>query len=263
MSDTLLLLGLEHKNFGELLNLIEEQRYNLEDGGPVDINLLQRVAEYFSGYPDECHHPVEDLVLRRLCMRDSGAVPDPDRLAREHREIENLTRLLSKTVAAAASNVEAKTPELGEVMEQFVNYYRNHIMMEEKHFFSAAAELLIKDDWEAIEWELFDRDDPLFDRSSHERFQRLREKIDKSAREFSKRTFRLRQAKRVQQLRSISDFNKWAEERDCLLVCHPEGGYRLDLDGQAMVDIPACSEERAVSCAYYFLQGWATYDARG
>ena len=44
-------------------------------------------------------------------------------------------------------------------------------------------------------------------------------------------------------------------DMDCLLVRHQEGGYGLELDGLAMMDIPECSEERAIWCADYFLQG--------
>ena len=115
MMDVLLLLRLEHKNFGELLNLIDKQRYNLEQGGNVDINLLQSLVEYLSGYPDECHHPVEDIVLRRLCLRDPGAMQDADRLSKEHGEIERLTGLFATTVTATVNAGDAQTPELGEV----------------------------------------------------------------------------------------------------------------------------------------------------
>jgi hemerythrin-like domain-containing protein len=181
MTDVLLLLRLEHKNFDELLNLIDEQRHNLEQGGDVDINLLQSIIEYFSGYPDECHHPVEDIVLQRLCVRDSSAVPDINRLSKEHREIERLTGLLATTLTATVNTGNAQTPELGEVMQQFVSNYRNHMKMEEECFFSTAAKALSKEDWEVIEFDLFDRDDPLFDRAAHARFRGLREEIENSA----------------------------------------------------------------------------------
>jgi len=259
MTDVLLLLRLEHKNLGELLDLIDEQRHKLEQGGDVDINLLQSVAEYFSGYPNECHHPIEDTVLRRLRMRDSRAVPelDIDRLSKEHREIERLTGLFATTLTVTLNTGDAQTSKLGEVMQQFVNYYRNHMMMEEKHFFPAAAKALSKEDWEVIEFDLFDRDDSLFDRAAHARFQGLRKEIESSERESGRRAFQFRQAKRVQRLGSVSDFNDSMREAgtDCLLVRHLEGGYGLECDGQAMMDIPESSEERAIWCAYCFLQG--------
>ena len=36
---------------------------------------------------------------------------------------------------------------------------------------------------------------------------------------------------------------------DCLFVRLPEGGYELEIDGLAIMDIPECSEERA-TCVY-------------
>jgi hemerythrin-like domain-containing protein len=263
MSDTLLLLGFEHQTFGELLSLIDGQRRNLENGAPVDLQLLQSVAEYFSSYPDACHHPIEDLVLRRLRLRDPAAVPDPDRLSTEHQEIARLTKLLATTIQAAASNSDAPTPELGEILAQFVEGYRSHMSMEEAHFFPAAAKALTNEDWAEIDFGVFDRDDPLYDSSTEARFERLRKEIEKSANEFSQRTIGLRQAKRLQQLVSISDFNKSMHERNWHLKSHPQGGYGLVLDGHDKIEIPECDEQQAVWCAYYFLQGRATRGTHG
>ena len=201
MIDVLLLLRLEHKYFGEVLNLIDKQRYKLEQGDDVDINLLQSLAEYLSGYPDECHHPIEDIILQRLCMRNPGAMPDVDVLLKEHREIKRLTGLLATTVTAAVNTGDTQAPELGEVMQQLVYYYRNHIMMEEEYFFPAAAKVLSKEDWEAIGSNLYTGDDPLFSSAAHVRFQKLREEIESSGIEAGRRALRLRQAKRVQRLK--------------------------------------------------------------
>lgn len=263
MSDTLLLLGFEHKTFGELLSLIDGQRRNLDNGDPVDIQLLQSVAEYFRSYPDDCHHPIEDLVLRRLRLRDPAAVPDPEKLTREHQELAHLTKLMATTIQATASNGNAPTPELGEIMEQFVERYRIHMSMEEEHFFPSAHRALNEEDWAEIDFGVFDRDDPLYDSSTEARFERLRKEIEKSAKEFSQCTIGLRQAKRLQQLVSISDFNKSMHARNCHLESHPQGGYGLVLDGHDTIGIPECDEQQAVWCAYYFLQGQATRGTLG
>jgi len=256
MSDTLLLLGAEHKNFSELLSLIDEQRRSLQKGEAVDIDLLQHVAEYFNGYPDTCHHPVEELVLRRLCMRDSEALPDPDRLSEEHRELARLTKRLASTLTATAQSRDATSPELIAILEEFVDYYRNHMSMEEHHFFSAAAKALTAADWDEIDLGVFNSDDPLFDSAVHARFHKLRKRIEKSASEFSKRSVGVRQVRRVQRLGGMSEFNNSMLGRG-LLVHHPQGGYALELDGQTVIDIPECGEMYAVWCAYYFLQGRA------
>ena len=92
-------------------------------------------------------------------------------------------------------------------MQQLVYYHRNHMMMEEEYFFPVAAKVLSKEDWEAIEFDLLTCDDPLFSRAAHVHFQKLLEGIERSARASDMRAFRLMQTKRVQKLRSMSDFN--------------------------------------------------------
>jgi len=257
MSDTLTLLGYEHKYFEALLSLIDQQLHGMAAGGRVDIELVQSVAEYFSSYPDECHHPVEDMVFRRLCMRQPDAVPDPARLSNEHRDIERLTKSLVAAVATVATGNGVHTSELQETMEKFVDSYRVHMEMEEQHFFSAAAKALAQEDWDEIDFSVFDRDDPLFNPSAQGRFQKLREKIEASAREFGNAALRLKELERVERLGNIDTFNKSLQHKNMVLVPQPQGGYRLESNGNAMIHIPECDEKHAIWCAYFFLQGLA------
>ena len=57
MSNTLVLLRLEHGNLSKLLGLIEDQVTAADAGRLMDEELLRLAAEYFSDYPDRCHHP--------------------------------------------------------------------------------------------------------------------------------------------------------------------------------------------------------------
>jgi len=63
----ILLLRLEHNRFDDLLDLIEDQ---LDHADLPDRELLRNIVDYFSGYPERCHHPVEDLVYRKLRARN-------------------------------------------------------------------------------------------------------------------------------------------------------------------------------------------------
>lgn len=117
----MLLLRLEHGNLSQLLDLIEEQCQLVKTGNDCDPGLLEVVAEYFGGYPDQCHHPVEDLVFQRLKERAPAAVSDPNKLTDEPREIERLTENLSQAVSEAGSG---RLTNLAEAMERFVTGYR-------------------------------------------------------------------------------------------------------------------------------------------
>lgn len=252
MSDALLLLRLEHENLSQLLDLIDEQRKIANAGGELDRGLLGTVAEYFGGYPDKCHHPVEDLVFQRLQMRNPDAIPDPDKLTDEHEQIERLTAELAESIAASRDG-----PGLADVLERFTNDYRTHMAMEEEHFFPAAAEHLSEQDWDDIDFSLFDSPDPLFDHAAHERFHDLRERINQLARSSHRRSARLRQIRQLGKLSSVEEFNAFLEAADYnyRLESRPEGGYTVMSGSRPLVDIPACTESQAIWCAYFFVQG--------
>ena len=85
MSDTMLLLHSDHQSMAKLLALLDEQIRVIEDGDSPDYGLLQSMLDYLSAYPDECHHPKEDLVFRKLRARDRAAADSLKNIIDEHR----------------------------------------------------------------------------------------------------------------------------------------------------------------------------------
>ena len=82
MTEAILLLRIEHHQADNLLSSIEDQ---IDLDGDVDLELMQSIAEYFSGYPDECHHPVEDLVFRKMNSRDPKRAAAVAEILSEHK----------------------------------------------------------------------------------------------------------------------------------------------------------------------------------
>lgn len=254
MSDALLLLRLEHGNMSQLLDLVDEQCQLVTTGSEFDLGLLETVAEYFSGYPDKCHHPVEELVFQRLKMRDPAAVSDPNTLTDEHEEIELLTASLSQAVSEASGD---NTAGLADTMQRFVTDYRKHMAMEEEHFFPAAAKALSEQDWNEIDFKLFDNPDPLFDPATHKRFHVLRERINSLAQDSHKRARRLRELRQVGKFSNVEDFNEFLEAADYAyrLESKPAGGYTVVTGSRQLIDIPDGDVAQVVRCAYFFVQG--------
>jgi hemerythrin-like domain-containing protein len=59
----LTMLQTEHRNLARLLDVAEGELLKIENGGDCDRELLRAVAEYRREYPEQCHHPKEDLLL--------------------------------------------------------------------------------------------------------------------------------------------------------------------------------------------------------
>ncbi len=261
MSDTLLLLNLEHRHAEHLLRLIEQQ---VALGDDCDLDVLDSIAAYFLDYPDRCHHPVEDTVFRRLQLRDPDGAARLGKVLEEHVLIARMSRAFAGLVEKARRDGSVIHNRLPAETDQFVGRYRKHMRTEETTFFPLAEEALTADDWAEIDYELFDARDPLFDREVEGRFRALREKIDAAAALSLRRAAALRRGRVLRELDDIAGFNRLmtdAGQRWRLVT--RTGGYSLVHGDQVVIDLPDCSEARAAWCAWFFVQPGGTRAVAG
>ena len=253
MTEALLLLRLEHHNMDDLLLVIKQQ---LDRRGPLDLELLQNIMAYFADYPDQCHHPVEDLIYRKLHRRNPSRAEPIGTMLKSHRDISALTRACQTALSDAADERGPGMAALKDTLAEFVTHYRAHMDEEEKEFFPLAREVLSGDDWAEVDYQLFDRPDPLFDREVEGRFTALRERIDKLADRSSRRAALLQATRTLRRLTDVKAFNDLMarEGQGYRLVEDAEGFYVLEHSGERLIDIPKCDPARAIWSAYFFIE---------
>ncbi len=89
MVAVLRVLRQEHADLARLLDMVEAQ---LGGDGAPDVALLTGILDYIWTYPDQYHHPKEDLIYRTLCRHDARLAPAIDDLEAEHGELAIATR---------------------------------------------------------------------------------------------------------------------------------------------------------------------------
>jgi hemerythrin-like domain-containing protein len=267
MRDTLSLLRLEHWNLGRLLGVIEDQVALAETGEPIDEELLRLAADYFCDYPDRCHHPKEDLVYQLLIKRDPAARAELRDLVADHRQLHELAQVFSDAVHRPPEKSRPAEPTAHEAIAQFTRHYREHMRLEEERFLRLAEERLSRDDWDLLDFTIFDQDDPLFDNATEKRFAGLRGRIAALAERDKARRSIVAAADGLRGLASIESFNEamTAAGQRYRLTLLPAGGYGLELDRELALYLPECTAERAAWCAYCYLQGrgWPWRRAQG
>jgi len=257
MPDTLFLLRLEHGNQSKMLGLIDEQLAGAGAGERLDGELLGLVSEYFSDFPEQCHHPKEDLVFRRLGDRDPDACEGIRDLVEDHRQLQELTEAFAGAVRRLKEQPAEAGPAAVEAMQKFARHLRQHMEDEEKHFFRVAEERLSPEDWDSLDFRVFDRDDPLFEHAAEQRFQALRRRVEALAsRSKSERSLHAACAE-LQQLSGIEDFNALMKStgRGFRLARFAEGGYGLEHAGQLLLQLPESSPQTAAWCAHAYVSG--------
>ena len=177
MSKTLDLLHGEHAHLAKLLKLLDRQVVRFGAGERPEYEIISGVIDYCLEFPDQCHHPKEDLIFRRLHLRDPQAAESVGDLEREHEELASLTRKLASAVSRVLAEEELPRAYVMSLAQEFVGRYRQHIKMEEQLFFPAAERALTPEDWSEIDARVADHVDPLFGREVMEKFKSLRDDV--------------------------------------------------------------------------------------
>jgi len=242
-----------------LLGYLRRQATAMSQRAPVNDRLLQTAFEYLSGYPDQCHHPKEDLLYRKLVSRSPELVESLADLVSEHKKLADSTRNLRQVMDESRQDPSA-LEGLADRLRAFVDFYQHHMLMEERHFFPLALQRLSRNDFAEIDFTLFDRPDPLFNQEAEEKFAKLSEEITRLGIADKASADQREESSLLAGFRDITSFNETMRRmgEPVSLVRSSGGGYELECMGKIPVRIPACSEPRAAWCAYFFWKASTT-----
>lgn len=177
MSNVLRVLHQEHTNFGKLLKILERRFAEIAAADSSNLELICDILEYCQNYPDACHHPKEDLILKKLWDRDPKAAKRIGDLEREHEKLGKDTKALAASVGRMLLDESVPREEIHGSAQEFIKSYWQHLNFEEEQFFPIAERALTPSDWRDIEAEIQDPADPLFSPHTAERYWRLRYEI--------------------------------------------------------------------------------------
>lgn len=149
----------EHGTIGKLLDILDRE---LGGEAPPDIELLHEVMAYLRTYPDQYHHPKEDLIYQALCRHDQSLSPAIGDLEAEHEELAILTQELAQVVEQGRRDGRVDADGLAVLGRTFLDYYRQHIAKEERWFFPDAERMLGAREWSELEAKVSDATDPIY-----------------------------------------------------------------------------------------------------
>ena len=257
MTNIVMLLQMDHDNMAKLLDVVRQQVANMARGNRANYSLLESAFDYLLGYPDQCHHPKEDLLYRKLLSRCPEMEESLSDLVSEHKNLGRLAVSLNRAIRESLRDPRAANEGLATRLRGFLDFYRHHMIMEEQRFFPAALQLLSHDDFKEINFSLFDQADPLFNRENEERFADLRDEIVRSGATEKASIDNREEAEWLATLQDVATFNAAMKQSGAGidLTRSSGGGYDLKHEGNIIVRIPECDEARAAWCAYFFWKG--------
>ena len=167
----------EHRNIEMLLAVLERELEIFDRGDRPDYEVIRAIISYFELYPELYHHPQEDLVFAKLKIRDPAAAAKVGNLALEHQKGAERLRRVAQAVDSVLADREILRQDVDNIVRDFIEHERRHIMMEDRDFFPAALKALEPQDWTEIASALTSHEDPLFSEAAEETFDALRARI--------------------------------------------------------------------------------------
>lgn len=161
----------DHMNMTRLYDLIGRELGVFTAGGNPDYELVQKILDYCLAYPDQCHHPKEDLVFAKLKTRRPRVADAIGDLQDEHWKLAAFTRRFATALANVLEDEQLPRDWFLDLANDFLAFSRRHMQMEEVLFFPAARKHLKDADWTEIERAMARRIRPAFDAERRERFE--------------------------------------------------------------------------------------------
>jgi hemerythrin-like domain-containing protein len=144
-------LEADHKRFRRYLVLFSEEVRNLAQSDGPDYVLLNQLATYFAGYPDELHHKEEDIIYARLVAKARNRRVELINLQQQHAELSKRANHFSDIVLMILNNEQLPIEKIIEEAAAYRNILTAHMTGEEEALFRPARSLLNENDWWEIE----------------------------------------------------------------------------------------------------------------
>lgn len=177
MSAILDKLHKDHKNFSRLLVFLEKQLGLLENCESSDIPTMVEAIEYMKNYPDLIHHPLENIVFKYYLDNYDNVNTDILELLHEHDEMPELTNKLLEMLESILADVPQERKALCSSLNAYITVQKEHMNSEEANIYPLLNASLNEKDWDNINSELADVEDPLFGRQIANAYQKLYQHI--------------------------------------------------------------------------------------
>ena len=167
----------DHKNFIQLLSFLENQLHLLEDGEHSNLSATVDAIRYMKEYPDNVHHPLEDIVFKYFIQHHEEAHDKITELLHEHDEMPRLTEKLLEMLEGVLAEIPQNREKLCAHLKEYITVQKEHMSQEEAHVYPILYSKLDEQDWKRIDSELAHIEDPLFGENVEKSYQELLQQV--------------------------------------------------------------------------------------
>ena len=178
MKDTSIIerLEIDHCQLLRKINFLEMQYLDMCRGVDPDYSLMRNIIVYIQEYPEQMHHPLEDMIFSVLLERVEEA-EIVHKLMSEHTQMEVVTRELRESLEALSKGT-VSTEKLKQQLSEFLVGQRQHIYKEETEVYPLVKKYLTDKDWKQLQNMVSIIDEPICGKKTRYDYERLNRVIE-------------------------------------------------------------------------------------
>lgn len=159
--EALRILGDEHQSLAAILHAVRFMLKEVVSGRlQPDLRLFEAMIHYLDAYPEKRHHPKEDILFARLKARTSDGAEALAELDRQHQASAERIQALEAALAAYAAD-PSKLADFAAAFDHYADFYRSHMMLEEREALPLARKVLTAEDWAEVDRAFTQDRDPM------------------------------------------------------------------------------------------------------
>lgn len=160
--EALRIISDEHQSLAAILHAVRFMLHEIEAGRlQPDFKLLKAMVHYLDAYPEKRHHPKEDeFLFAKLKARTDEGAEAMAKLELQHAGAAARIQVL-ETALAGYTRDTTQLKALAQAFDNYAEFYRNHMMLEEREILPLATKYLTAEDWVEMDRAFGANQDPM------------------------------------------------------------------------------------------------------
>lgn len=145
--EALRIISDEHQSLAAILHAVRFMIKEVAAGRLVpDLKLFEAMIHYLDAYPEKRHHPKEDFLFERLKARTPDGAEALAKVERQHLGAAARIKALEDALQVYKAD-SSRLVEFSRAFDNYAEFYRNHMILEEVEIIPLAREHLTAEDW--------------------------------------------------------------------------------------------------------------------
>lgn len=169
----------DHLNIQRALDNFERLLEEMHCAGrdATTLELIMETLDYIAVYPEQWHHPIEDLIFSYLLDNPEVTVEPLNRALGDHRQLLADTRRITELFYAITNDCAVERDQLYSAAKEYIDAQRRHIERENAEVFPLLEKHLSPADWEQIHAQLLERPAPAIAPELRDHYDALQQRV--------------------------------------------------------------------------------------